>query len=110
MLWEAQFGDFVNSAQVIIDQFIVSALAKWGQTSRITLLLPRLEMANRRFADAARPLDNLAELDSEHRLRVAGSIRTANQEWEEVTRLIAVALSIITDGGGSSKSRTSSPP
>ena len=40
VLWEAQFGDFVNSAQVIIDQFIVSALSKWGQTTRLTLLLP----------------------------------------------------------------------
>ena len=40
VLWEAQFGDFVNSAQVILDQFLVSGLAKWGATSRLTLLLP----------------------------------------------------------------------
>ena len=40
VLWEAQFGDFINSAQVIVDQFIISALAKWGQTTRLTLLLP----------------------------------------------------------------------
>jgi 2-oxoglutarate dehydrogenase E1 component len=40
VLWEAQFGDFVNSGQVIIDQFMTSGLAKWGMTSRLTLLLP----------------------------------------------------------------------
>ena len=40
VLWEAQFGDFVNAAEVIVDQFIASGLAKWGQTSRLTLLLP----------------------------------------------------------------------
>jgi hypothetical protein len=67
---------------------------------QITLLLPRLEMANQRFADAAKPLDNLSELDSDHRLKLASNIRAANQEWEEVTRLIAGALSIIDDGVG----------
>jgi 2-oxoglutarate dehydrogenase E1 component len=40
VLWEAQFGDFANTAQPIIDQFLAADRAKWGQDSRLVLLLP----------------------------------------------------------------------
>jgi 2-oxoglutarate dehydrogenase E1 component len=40
VLWEAQYGDFVNGAEIIVDQFVIAGLAKWRQTSRLTMLLP----------------------------------------------------------------------
>ena len=40
VMWEAQFGDFVNGAMTIVDEFIASGEAKWGQRSAVTLLLP----------------------------------------------------------------------
>jgi len=90
VIWEAQYGDFINGAQVIVDEFIVSARVKWGQQPSLVLLLPHAHEGQGPDHASARP-ERFLQLAADMNMRIA-NCTTAAQYFHLLRRQAALLL------------------
>jgi 2-oxoglutarate dehydrogenase E1 component len=88
VIWEAQYGDFINGAQVMIDEFIVSARGKWGLRPSLVLLLPHAHEGQGPDHASARP-ERFLQLAADINIRVA-NCTTAAQFFHLLRRQAAL--------------------
>jgi 2-oxoglutarate dehydrogenase E1 component len=90
VIWEAQYGDFVNGAQTMLDEFVVSARAKWGQEPSLVMLLPHGHEGQGPDHASARP-ERFLQLAADINMRVV-NCTTAAQYFHLLRRQAALLL------------------
>ena len=90
VIWEAQYGDFINGAQVMIDEFLVSARGKWGLRPSLVLLLPHAHEGQGPDHASARP-ERFLQLAADINIRIA-NCTTAAQYFHLLRRQAALLL------------------
>jgi 2-oxoglutarate dehydrogenase E1 component len=90
VIWEAQYGDFINGAQLMLDEFVLSARAKWGQEPSLVLLLPHGYEGQGPDHASARP-ERFLQLAADINMRVA-NCTTAAQYFHLLRRQAALLV------------------